>query len=807
MRKKLLKNLSRPHGYWIHRHRLAKTQWWDEERQETYALQQLSYTLSQAGEGTRFYRERFREVGFDPRGDLKSTADLAGLPLLTKEEIRADSDALIDRRHWRFSMPAETSGTTGEPLRMRLNEGFVAFDSACIFRHWSWAGYQWRDPMVALRSYVPHTLRDPLWRLSRAQNTLFFSAYHLTPTTCKTYLDRILRFRPKYIKAYPSSVTLLAEFAYDERERFEFLEGIFVSSETLLPTEREAIERTFGRKVFNWYGMTEPAMVFTECAAHEGMHLNWEYGYAELMPSDELAPDEYRLIATGYHNPVMPFIRYDTGDVVRVSPNARRCSCGRPMPLVETVVGRKDEAIVTPDGRRLPSVNFYTVFRRYSEVLRFQIVQYGRREVSVKLNLRPGSSDAAGLLARIRDELMIRLGPQVELTLEATDRFVTNADGKTPPILRRSGSRSIEEKDEYAVSSQVAWQADRQGQAIRKLDWNEPDRVASPRVREKLLSILENDRYLYWYPEADSPELSAKVAAYAGIHPAAVLLTHGSDSGMEAIATAFVRPGDAVVFLSPTYDNFRSVVEQRGAELARFRYHGTDEFPLQAFVELLRARSPRLVYLNNPNNPIGYLLERPVLERVAEYCARIGCVLVVDEAYIEFSGGGIADLAAAPGSPVVVCRTFSKAFGLAGLRLGYLVGSPESIRVLRRVANPKSVTMLAKAAALAALDDLEAVRAYIEEVRAAREDVYRGLTELDIGFYPSTANFVLFRWPQADQLVRALSDQGVLVRDRTRYFDGEGHIRVSVTGGEGARAFLGALRQYLTALTVPTGKA
>ncbi|HEX6938348.1 MAG TPA: aminotransferase class I/II-fold pyridoxal phosphate-dependent enzyme [Longimicrobiales bacterium] len=802
--KKAIKAAARLHGWAIHRRFLSRTPHWPEEWRAAYVRERLKATLVQAYEGTRHYREAFDAIGFDPRVDFRGPGDLAALPILTKDRIRADTDALIDRRFRRFSIEASTSGTTGEPLRMRLNEAYVAFDTACIFRHWSWAGYRWRDRMVALRSYVPASEREPLWRYDRAQNTLFFSAYHLSPETCERYIERMLAFQPLFIKAYPSSVTVLAEYAYPVRERFRALKGIFTSSETLLPNERETIERTFGKKVFNWYGMTEPVMVITECEAHEGMHINWEYGYPEFLPSDDLPPGEYRLVATSFHNPVMPFIRYETGDVVRLLDGSPACSCGRNLPLVESVVGRKDECIITPDGRRLPSVNFYTVFRKYGEILRFQLVQYGRSEVVAKVAPRAGARGLEELRGNVAAELRARIGPGVTLDVEVTDRFVTNADGKTPPIVRKVGSRAVEEREEYRISTQQAWGAERRGETAYKLDWNEADRVPSPKVRERLHRLIDRDPYLCWYPEAATGEAEQRIAAYAGVPVDHVLLVHGSDAGVELIARALVRERDRVLIVAPTYDNFRAVVEQSGAEPRFFEYAGRGRFPADALVDRIGRDAPRIVYLTNPNNPIGYVLDRGVLDPILRQCERIGAILVVDEAYHEFWGETIADAAPLSGT-LLVLRTFSKAFGLAGLRLGYLIGSRPVLDALRRVHNPKSVTMLAKAAAAAALEDLSAVREYVAEVRAARERLCSFLAERGIGHYRSEANFVLIRWDDAAGLVRFLAARDVLVRDRTAYFDGVGHVRITVNGMPAAKAVMDALGEYLEATAAAGG--
>ncbi len=795
-----IKNLSRLHGYWIFKTFLSRSQYWTAEQRDKYVFANLRKTLVRAWEGIPFYRERFQEVDFDPRKDFHSPEDIARVPLLTKEDVRQHFNEIVDHRFELGSIVTHTSGSTGEPLPMRLNESFMAFDNACLFRHLSWAGHRFGSRMAALRTYVPPDASAPLWRHTKLKNTLYFSAYHLSPVNCSEYVARLLRFKPRSIKGYPSSVAVFAEFAYAHREKFDSVGGVFVSSETLLPSERDRIERTFGRKLFNWYGMTEPALIITECEQHEGMHINWEYGYPEFLPSDDLGPNEFRLVTTGFHNPVMPFIRYDTGDVVRLYETPRTCPCGRTMPMVESVVGRKDECIFMADGRRLPSGNFYSVFRAHPDVLKFQIVQYGRSEILVKLLLRSSTADAPGLLRTLRTELLARMGRDTALDLEVTDRFLTNSDGKTLPVVRRIGARSVEEKQEYATSLQslkVAWDLERKGQTIAKLDWNEAERVPSPAVRKALLNLVDNDHYTCWYPDPDSSELLRAISDYVGIPSQHIVLAHGSDLGLELVANAFTRPRDKVMILSPNYDHFRAMTEQRGAEILRFAYSGDDAFPFDEFVKQVGKQSPRLIYLTNPNNPLGYAIELSVLERLAAECSRLSALLIIDEAYFEFSGISAAELVTRY-SHCIVSRTFSKAFGMAGLRLGYLLAPLEIIRVVNRLNISKSVTMFAKVAALASLRDMQSVRDYIEEIRHSKERFYALCEEFNLPYRRSAANFVAFEHEKASEIVSYLAERNVLVRDGSRYSPGRGCVRVSVAGDESCTIAIQALREFFS---------
>jgi phenylacetate-CoA ligase len=332
------------------------------------------------------------------------------------------------------SVLANTSGTTGEPMVMRLNESYVAFDYACIFRYWALAGYTFRAPFASIRSYVPAAPNKPLWKYNAWQNTLYMSAYHLKPSNCEQYLAELLRFRPLYVRGYPSSLNVLAEYAWPHREKFDFVRGLFTASESLLPYERANIERTFGRKLFDWYGMTEPAVVITERADHHGMEVNWEYGYPEFLPGEGLAANERRLVTTSMHNPVMPFIRYDTGDIVTLVQGEG--ALDELYPRIRAIEGRKDDCILTPDGRRLPSLNFYSLLQTYTDVLRFQFVQPDLNQVAMKISLRPATRNAESLLSSLRAEVSKRLGPELSLKIEITDQFWQSPDGKTPTFKR-----------------------------------------------------------------------------------------------------------------------------------------------------------------------------------------------------------------------------------------------------------------------------------------------------------------------------------------------------------------------------------
>ncbi|TDU73409.1 histidinol-phosphate aminotransferase [Prosthecobacter fusiformis] len=798
MHKKSIRKLAQLHGWWTYQSFLKRTRSYSEDQRQAWIRQQMQQTLIRAHEGTRYYAEIFKGIGFDPRTDFTGPETLTRLPLLTKDIIRERFDDLVDSRYRRLSAYAETSGTTGKPMRMLLNESYIALDYACMYEMWAQAGYRFRDPFLALRSYVPSKVGDPLWIHDKAQNTLFMSAYHFSPRTAQEYMQAIESFQPKFIRSYPSSLLVLAEYLERTGKTLPSVKGLFTASETLAPHEREAIERVFGRILFDWYGMTEPTLVAYEGADHDGLNIVWQYGHAEFLPDDSLAPGDSRLIATSLQNPVMPFIRYDTGDIVtrHVSETPETLF---PRKLAR-VQGRKDDVILTPDGRRLPSVNFYSVFRSAPGVVRFQIVQFGASDIVVNIESTDPGFERHPAYRKVQEEMRSRFGDAMSVEYRINQRFETNRDGKTPVVLRRRANKAVEERKEYVLSSQVAWSRSRAGEDILKLDWNEADKLPSDRVREKLVSLVQDPHSIIWYPEAWPAALHQALATHHQIHETSLLATHGSDMALSYLTQCYVTNGDKVMIVAPGYDNFRAVAEQRGGQALHFTFNGDGEYPLQEMLRSIQEEVPRLIYLTNPNNPIGYCLSQEAIAAICTAAARESALVVVDEAYAEFADHDCVPLIASHANLVIV-RTFSKAFGLAGLRVGYLIGDPALIETVRRVANPKHLTTFAQVAAQTVLEDWPQVKIHIEEVKQQRARFIAFLRNRGIKCFDSHGNFVLFQMPEATGLAQWLETQGILIRDRSTQLASS--ARVTIGGKESTDRLIAVFEEYWQTHPIP----
>jgi histidinol-phosphate aminotransferase len=306
-----------------------------------------------------------------------------------------------------------------------------------------------------------------------------------------------------------------------------------------------------------------------------------------------------------------------------------------------------------------------------------------------------------------------------------------------------------------------------------RLDFNENTLACSPRVIETLQSITAAD--LTRYPERGSVE--AIVAASLDVAPAQVLLTNGVDEAIHVLCQAFLDCGDAMLLPVPTYSMYEVYGSAAEAQIDAVLAGDGFRFPIDAMLHAIHPRT-RLIAIANPNSPTGATVARDAIVAIAEAAPQ--AVVLVDEAYYHFFGETVLDLIAKLPN-LVVARTFSKAYGLAGLRLGALVAAEETMHWLRRVISPYSVNQLALACLPAALKDRAYLDWYVAEVKMARTELAQTLTELGLEHWPSEANFILTRIGAAHSaFVKAMRSRGILTRDRSADPGCDGLVRITV---------------------------
>lgn len=317
---------------------------------------------------------------------------------------------------------------------------------------------------------------------------------------------------------------------------------------------------------------------------------------------------------------------------------------------------------------------------------------------------------------------------------------------------------------------------------VVKLNTNENPYPPSPRCAETLAGF-DMDR-LRRYPDPVFSSLRKELAKIAGAKPENVFVGNGSDEILSLAARAFVEDGEAIGSLDPSYSLYRTLADIRGVEWRGFNS--------PAAVRGTAAKGVSLFLLTNPNAPTGGLLPRAEVEA---FTKRFRGVVVVDEAYADFARENCLPLAAAPGNRnVIVMRTFSKSYSLAGLRAGWCAGPAELIDALYKIKDSYNVDALAQAVALAAARDRRWMRANVRKVVATRGRLVKELRKRGWDVMPSEANFIFARpahAPAAELFARLREN-----RIYTRYFPGPGtgdRIRITIGTDAQTDALLAAI--------------
>jgi histidinol-phosphate aminotransferase len=328
------------------------------------------------------------------------------------------------------------------------------------------------------------------------------------------------------------------------------------------------------------------------------------------------------------------------------------------------------------------------------------------------------------------------------------------------------------------------------GRTGLRLDFNENTVGCSPRVLQRLRNIGFEE--LARYPEREPVE--AVVAGCLGTRPEELLLTNGVDEAIHLLCETYLEPGDEALLVVPTFAMYEIFAAATAARITKIPAGSDFSFPTDEVLRRITATT-RLIVIANPNNPTGSAASIDDLLRIAESAPN--AALLVDEAYFEFHGETL--LGKWKEQPnIFVARTFSKAYGLAGLRAGLLLGDAHQMSAVRRVASPYNVNAVALACLPEALADTEYVRNYVAQVREGRERLQCELKSLGIPFWPSQANFVLMRMGSLNSaFIGRMRERGILVRDRSRDPGCEGCVRITLGSAEQTDCLLSALRETL----------
>ncbi|WP_438034885.1 phenylacetate--CoA ligase family protein [Sorangium sp. So ce204] len=404
-----------------------------------------------------FYRRRFAEHGVRV-ADVKAPEDLVRFPVLTKADILAHGRELLAEGYTGKLIASATGGSTGESLRFYLDHGTYEHRIAAAMRSDGWAGAKvgekelhiWGTPILneSLLKKRKRELHEAILRKK------YVSAFDLSEQRLAAVVDDIVRYRPNLIIGYTNPLYHTARFALETGRELPAPRGLVCSAERLFDHQRWTIERAFNAPLFNRYGCREVMLLASECDRHEGLHINMEGVYLELVHDGRHAtPGEPgEVIVSDLISRSMPLLRYKNEDIAIGSASA--CSCGRGLPLLASVEGRVLDMIVGPDGRLLAGEFFPHLLKDYPSVKRYQVHQDRSGAITIKIVPAKDYQDEHARL--IEQALRKQLGDRAVLRIRVVDDIALTGGGKHRVTISDVPSRLDARRDPPQASTLAA---------------------------------------------------------------------------------------------------------------------------------------------------------------------------------------------------------------------------------------------------------------------------------------------------------------------------------------------------------------
>lgn len=391
----------------------------------------LANLIKETVEHVPYYREQAAHLPH-----VSSVEDLASFPTLSKSQAREAGEKLTNevlQNKERF-YTGHTSGTTGTPFEFKLPYESLHTRYALRDNFYKYHGCDFRERNLRLggRLFVPVSQRKPpFWIVDRVTNQLMFSVYHMSDTTISSYLDAIKKYNPIFVTGYPSAVYTLARFCrlhdFDYRPR-----AVITDSETLLDYQREEIKKAWACEAYDYYGM-ETGWLAGRCK-HGKYHLSPMTSIVEILDENGAAqaPGEIgEIVATDLTNPLMPLIRYRTGDAGVWS--TQPCDCGWQTPTLDRIEGRLDDIVVLPNGRRVGRLDH--VFKSASSIRECQIIQETFSDFTFLLV--PDIGYTSEIEQGILDEAYARLGADISIDIKIVDAIERTSRGKFRSVISK----------------------------------------------------------------------------------------------------------------------------------------------------------------------------------------------------------------------------------------------------------------------------------------------------------------------------------------------------------------------------------
>lgn len=406
---------------------LEQSQWWSPDQIQQFQWRELQRLLKYSVQTVPYYKKKYKAAGIDIR-DIRTMVDFAKLPPLTREEVNSHREALCSEVPTSKLIAHATGGSSGTPTQFFITVDSYDWRCAASARAYSWSGhrigertlYLWGAPLGKVSRF--EFAKMGVYRLLRRE--VVVATFTQTDELWRQTLKECVRFKPRFIVGYVSSVEEFAQFLLKEGSKVHGIKAVIAAAEPVYASTKRLVAKAFAAPLFNAYGSREFMSIASECDRQEGLHINSENLFVETeYPSSE-TPSEF--LVTDLHNYGMPFIRYRIGDIGLLSNSV--CPCGRGLPLIRSVEGRVLQALRTRAGRVVPGEFFPHLLKDVLEVREFRVQQMSLDEIVISIVLRRPLLDSSQTM--LRHETSKVFGNDVRVSIKPVETIPLQPSGK-----------------------------------------------------------------------------------------------------------------------------------------------------------------------------------------------------------------------------------------------------------------------------------------------------------------------------------------------------------------------------------------
>lgn len=785
-----------------------------EEQIQEYQFNKMKNIVIYAYENTKFYYDLYNDLKINVY-DINSLEDFNKLPIISKTQLKgaiSNKDFNIEKFkkiHW-----AETTGSTGIPFRIPLNEKSSHARIANSLLAQKIAGRKFNKKVTNF------------WRLSKKNNSLlarlkrkiagesFIPVYEsdnvnetliIDNEKLRRFLKSIQKEKPWILNGYVSILSKLSEYIIENEIEVNGINIITPGGEELSPYSYNLIKKAFNAKIANRYGGSDFGIVGQAEPEKKYLEILEHIIYMEVINAsgNSVLGELGEIIVTDFYNEAIPLIRYKTGDIGRI---LKPTSASKyKYKKLTNLKGRINDIFLFPTGESFTSHYFHIIFRDMQEIEQFAVVQNKDYSIDIKINYKLNSNvdiineTILERLAYLREKLKVTIVKDDSLKFEKGKFRLSRSEIETNRNLLQNlvilPKKSVITSIPYKPSlNGYAWYLANQNKKdlVSKSDWNEGPKSPPEKIKNYLLDYF-NIVPLNWYPDVNKESLRVELSKYLDVpDPNEFLIFNGSDSSILNILLTFVDSGDRVLIFGPTYDQFRSNCKYLGAE--------TEIVYPQDFHSKIKYKNyfdthiepPKLIYIVNPNNPTGFFYDRNEIIEIIKFFS--DSLIIIDEAYIEFLDKMKDNSSVGLDYPnLIVSRTFSKFFCMAGLRLGYIWSKKHNINAIKKFSNPKENNVFSLKAGELALINIKEYDSFKEELKQIRNEIKLFLSERKFSFIIQEGNFFLLETKNPQGLLENFKKLNIIVRDLSKIKMMENYIRITFPNRKWLSAMLNAI--------------